>query len=253
MKKYNANKRGWTLENIVSGGTIFAGIMIIILQRFGLLTDQSVVNSFIIGLLCLLATSELLQRVRKLEKIEDCIDKLLKKKESEFTKDIDAAWIEAAKLIRNVKKGGHVFDTTSITNTPEYEDAVEIGYREGVHITRLVCTNDFQADVSKFIHTPKVYKSKKNQGKLSIMHLPFSLPIDMLITVKADVIQAIIGFRKSDTGDFYASALRIYDRDLAEVLFSMFHNVLMKKAMEHQEEVKNENKIQCKICAEIQQ
>jgi len=253
MMKYGAHKRRWSLENIVCGVTIFAGIIIIILQRFGLLKDQSVVNSWIIGLLCLLATSELLHRVRKLEKIEDGIEILLNAKESEFTKDIDAAWIEAVKMIKNVKKGGHLYDTTSITNPQEYEDAVEIGYKEGVHITRLVCTNDFQADIDKFIRNPKDYKSKKNQGKLSILHLPFSLPIDMLITVRGEEIQAIIGFRRSEAiENFYTSALRIYNRELADVVFLMFQSVLMTKASGHQEDPLNKSNTQCKICAEIQ-
>lgn len=254
MMKYGAYKRKWPLENIVCGVTIFAGIIFIILQRFGLLKDQSVVNSWIIGLLCLLATSELLYRIRKLEKIEDGIEILLKAKESEFTKDINAAWIEADKMIKNVKKGGYIYDTTSITNPPGYEDAVEIGYKEGVHITRLVCTNDFQADINKFIRIPKDYKSKKNQGKLSILHLPFALPFDMLITASGEEIQVIIGFRESETIEsFYTSALRIYKRELANVVFLMFQNVLMKKAIGHQEYPPNKSTNQCKICTDIQQ
>ena len=64
-------------SNFISLMTILAGIVVIVLDQMGLL-PSNVVSSTILGLLALLATSEIVENRKRLSKIEDGIDGLLR-------------------------------------------------------------------------------------------------------------------------------------------------------------------------------
>jgi hypothetical protein len=254
MSKYNHDRRFIFRENIFSVATIITGIIVIVSQHLGWIKDQSIVNSFMIALLCLIATSEIFQRIDKLSKIESGITSLLRARDCEFTVDIDEAWIYAARLVKNVRKDGHIYDTSSIKNNEKYEDAIEDSYKAGVHITRIVCTDDFQTPLEKFIRSPNAYRSKNDRGDLIIKHLPFKIPLDMLITEQSNEIQAIFGLRRSEVdGTFYSSSLKVYNKEFANVILSMFLHVLVPETDKHQNKIKNVTESQCKICNEIKE
>lgn len=254
MGKYNYAKRFLYRENIFSIATICTGIIVIAFQHLGWIKDQSIINSFMILLLCFIATSEIFQRIYKLSKIESGIARLLSAKDCEFTNDIDEAWIYAASLVNNVKEGGHIYDTSSISNDPKYEEAIKAKYKEGVHITRIVCTDDFKAPLEEFISPPNSYGSKSNTGTLLIKHLPFKIPLDMLITEQGNELQAIFGLRRSEVDStFYSSSLKVYNKEFAGVILSMFLHVLLPETTKHKEERKNVSESHCIICNEIKE
>ncbi len=248
MKKHvDQWHRPFLLENIASVATIVAGFVVIVGLLLGWIDNQTTVNFVIISLLCLFAISEVVQRTVKLKRIEEGIAELLRARDGKFIKDIDFAWSKAIKMVEAVSQDGYIFDTTSIKNKSEYEQLIEKKACEGVQITRLVCSSDSQADMESFIRIPS------DPGKtLSIHHLPYSLPIDILITQQRDSINAILGFRTSlAERRKYSSLFWVLNKELAYELLAIYDNVLLPEIHNRQEKVKVEHHDRCKICNEI--
>jgi hypothetical protein len=71
MNKEWPSERFWSFigENLISLATVAAGIIAVIAQQLNWISGP-VVSSTILGLLCLLATSEIVERARKLDRLE---------------------------------------------------------------------------------------------------------------------------------------------------------------------------------------
>lgn len=74
MNSKGSSEKLWSFigDNLISLATVAAGIIAVVAQQLGWLSGPTV-SSAILGLLCLLATSEIVERTRRLDKIERLI------------------------------------------------------------------------------------------------------------------------------------------------------------------------------------
>jgi hypothetical protein len=100
------NKSLWEFigDNFLSLVTIVSGIFVIVLASANLIEDRWV-SSAILGLLSLLATSEIVDKTRKLNRIEECLNlgfqNVLNKKDGEV---IVWSWTETDEYLRYLQK-----------------------------------------------------------------------------------------------------------------------------------------------------
>ena len=186
------------------------------------------------------------ERIKALERIESGLTKLIEKKHCKFFADISLTWNKAIEMVGKVRPGGFIYDSTSIKNRDIYEEAIKQKCKE-VEITRVICTNDFQKESIDFIHSECF-----SAPNISISHLPYSTPFDVLITRDGNNIEAIIGIRTSKNDENYTSALYIFDKEFARQILSVYQNILLHDVHQPKGEIESGNDISCNICKEIE-
>ena len=228
MKQQRDKKSlSFLLDNFASIATIITGIIVIVGQLIGLMRSQVLVNAVIISLLCLFALSEIIQRTRKLERIENGIEELLKARDGTFTRDIDYGWSKAISMIESVEKGGCIYDTTSIENPSEYEEIIERKASEGIQITRILCGVNLPEKLHEYIKPPEKYIKCISKDSFLVYQLPYSLPVDILVTEQGNSIQAIIGLRTALIDKkHYSSAFFITNQEFSHEILNVYKSVL---------------------------
>ena len=60
-------------------------------------------------------------------------------------------------MVEDIGKGGKIYDSTSIKNTNEYEEAIRKKCSQGIEIARIICSEDSDKNLDEFITPPKSY------------------------------------------------------------------------------------------------
>lgn len=163
-------------------------------------------------------------------------------------------WEVAERMVKNIPKGGSVYDTTSINNKPEYESQIEKSVLQGVNVTRIIATDACSHSLEMYIRPPSLYQGdKKNvQRNLRIFHYPFPNPIDILITKHGVNKESILGFRSSQSlhhNPQYKSGLYVASKEMVEDIINTYEKFLESKSHNfHQQEAPSKS---CNICREI--
>jgi len=214
---------------------ITGGVLLVInFLNLGIIT-LTTPEAIMILFLGLLAVDAFIAHSKEFEDIKSVIEglkeELKKEKGYEFITNIDVVWTLAIEMINEVEENGYIYDSSSIKNRLEYEDAIEEKCQKGIEVKRLIASSNHQISVKDFIRPPQNYKNSKSKDCISVHHLPYSIPFDVLITCNRDKIRAIIGFKTSKTDDNkYTSALSITDRYFAKEIESIFKNELIPNA-----------------------
>jgi hypothetical protein len=221
---------------IPSFTAIFAGIVSICLITLGII-KPTIPEGIIISLLIILAIDALNERIGAFERIETGIIELLKTKDCKFTTDLQLIWGIAIKMVKNVSSDGHIYDSTSIINRGYYEKTIKEKCKQGTEITRLICSDASPKEFKKFIIFPYDYGFEVPKDIISVRHLNYSLPFDLLITHDGNEMHAIIGFKTSKfVRSKYEAALYIFNKDFASKILSIYQNLLLIESKELKEE-----------------
>jgi hypothetical protein len=245
-----------SFTNITPFIVIITGVGVVVINFLNLgIINLTTPETIIIAFLVLLAFDAFIEHSKEFEEIKSGIEELKKElkkekgyKDYEFIPDINAVWDKAIEMLDIVGQGGYIYDSSSVKNRHSYEIAIEKKCEEGINVIRLIASSDHKKRVEDFIIPPQKYKKKKSKDCISVHHLPYSLPFDVLITHHEEKVHAIIGFKTSNIADTqYKSALYISDNKFALQIESIFENLLLQDAKKHTVEINQT----CNICKDI--
>lgn len=252
--RFFRKKRFLRSTNILPFGVIITGLGAVAINFLNLgIIELTAPQTIIIALLVLLGFDAVIEHSKEFEDIksgiEDLKKELKKEKGYEFTTDTEKIWGIAIEMLKEVGESGRIYDSSSIKNKDPYEETIEKKCKEGIEVTRLITSSNHQKSVKDFINPP-TRKCKKAKC-ISIYHLPYSLPFDLLITRNREEVRAIIGFKTSNSDDAkYKLALSIYDIHIATQIENVFESVL-NTAEKHTGKIKGAPNHSCSICKDI--
>ena len=200
--RFFRKKRFLRSTNILPFGVIITGLGAVAINFLNLgIIELTAPQTIIIALLVLLGFDAVIEHSMEFEDIKSGIEELKKEKGYEFTTDTEKIWGLAIEMLKEVGESGHIYDSSSIKNQDTYEETIEKKCKEGIEVTRLIASSNHQKSVKDFITPPQNYRRKRYKDCISVHHLPYSLPFDLLITSNREEVRAIIGFKTSNADD----------------------------------------------------
>lgn len=181
-----------------------------------------------------------------------------------YLNDTPEIWSEAISMLDLLEPEARAYDTSSGTNNTKYEDAL-VHSLEAVklHTRRLICFDPKQEGtrmqdwlcqmLDPEADPDNLYQGLRAaiiEGRMFMLHLPYPLPIDFLITKSKGKSDLTGGFKITDTtlaevGEEYDSGFRIYHSTLVGNYELLYKNVLWIRAREHMLNEKSKDSDKC--------
>lgn len=249
---------------------IIAGCVAAYKLHHGKLDQESSIR-WILTLLCMLAVTELSHRLFLLYGLRTQVDALTSTTKDLATRvgsihhDVSAflgqgtsvefinieqdIWKRAEAMLNGAGEGAIIYDTTSVRNDLDYEEALEAQRLKGADVYRIVCAPE-DSNLGDFIVVPPI-QAQSQGGTYTVRHVPYPLPFDCLIVRSRDAIGAIIGIRTGDDHvSAYCAALHTRSNEITEELSQSVRHVYGKLSADHRSELQAQSTT-CRMCIQM--